>query len=137
MFKKIFIGIMAIVAVLTVAGTMTSCKPVQGGTVLYSVDMRDFDDNMDLLRNAIEKDFESLGLKSAGTAHDYVLEGELEACNKKAAAIFEQCCKAVDKDRTKVPVALALKGQTIAMNYIYGGNDEKVLCTYTFVEEDK
>ena len=136
MIKKIFIGIMAIVAVLTVAGTMTSCEPVQSGTILYNVDMKEFDDNMDLLRNAVEKDFESLGLKWAGAGHNYMLEGEVKACNKKAAAIFEQCCKAVDKDRSRLSLPLALKGQTIALMYTYGSSEEHELCTYTFVEED-
>jgi len=136
MFKKVFVGIMAVVAILAVAGTMTSCN-VETGTILYTVDMRDFDDNMDLLRNAIEKDFIELGLKDAGASHTFMLEGEVKSCNKLASEIFQQCCKAVDNDRSRIPLPLALKGQTIALMYTYGSNDEHELSTYTFVGEDK
>jgi len=137
MFKKIFFGIMAIVAVLTVAGTMTSCKPVKSGTSLYEIDMKGFDDNGDLLRNAIEADFEKLGFTWSGGGHYYILEGEVNACNKKAVSIFQQCCKAVDQDRSKLPLPLALKGQTIALKGQYANEPVQELSTYTFVEEDK
>ena len=137
MFKKIFFGIMAIVAVMTVAGTMTSCKPVKSGTNLYEVEIKGFDDNMDLLRNAVEKDFEKLGLAYSGGSHIYVLEGEVKKCNKLATDVFQQCCKAVDQDRSKLALPLALKGKTIALKHTYGGEPEEELSTYTFVEEDK
>ena len=136
MLKKIFISVMAVVAILTVSGLMTSCEPVRTGTLLYDIDMKGFDDNMDLLRNAIEADFEAKGLKWAGSGHTYMLEGEVKACNKKAAAIFTECCQAVDKDRSKLPLPLALKGETIGFRYTYG-QEEAELTTYTFVEEDK
>ena len=137
MFKKFFMGLMAAAVVLTVAGIMTSCNPVQEGTILYTVDMGSFEDNMDILRNAVEKDFEKEGLTWAGAGHNYMLEGEVKACNKKAAAIFQKCCKAVDDDRTKISLPLALKGVTIRMMYTYGSNEEKELSAYTFVKEDK
>ena len=136
MIKKIFIGIMAVAAILTVAGTMTSCEPVKSGTILYEIDTRNFPDNMDLLKNAIERDFETLGLRHEGDGHIYVLEGEVKACNSKAAAIFQQCCKAVDQDRSRLSLPLALKGETIAFIYTYAGVDAE-LSTYTFVEEDQ
>lgn len=116
---------------------MTSCAPEQRGDVIYSVNMGDFFDNMDILRNAIEKDFEKEGFTWLGSGHYYVLNGEVKACNKKAEAIFKKCCQAVDKDRTKISLPLALKGVTISMDYSYGGDKEQQLCTYTFVEEDK
>ena len=128
-------GIMAIVAVLAVAGTMTSCN-VKSGTNLYEVDMKGFDDNMDVLRNAIEKDFEKLGLKWSGGSHIYVLTGEVNSCNRLATQIFQQCCKAVDKDRSCLSVPLALKGKTIALKHTYADQPEEELSTYTFVEED-
>ena len=128
---------MAVAALLTTAGLMTSCKTVQMGTVLYSVNMGSFEDNMDILRNAIEKDFEAKGLQWAGAGHNYMLEGEVEDCNKKATAIFKECCKAVDKDRSKLSLPLALKGVTISMVYCYGSSEEHELTTYTFVEEDQ
>jgi len=137
MFKKVIFCIMAVAAILTTAGIMTSCKPVQSGTILYNVDMGSFEDNMDILRNAIEKDFEKQGLQWAGGGHNYMLEGEVKACNKKAAAIFQNCCLAVDKDRSRLSLPLALKGVTISFMYTYGSNEEHELSTYTFVEEDK
>lgn len=137
MFKKIFTGIMAFVVVMTVAGIMTSCEPIQRGDILYNVDMGEFEDNMDVLRNAIEKDFETLGLNWAGAGHTYMLNGEVKSCNKLATQIFQQCCKAVDQDRSKLSLPLALKGQTIYLMYTYGSNEEKELSSYTFVEEDK
>ena len=137
MFKKIIFGIMAVAAVLTTAGLMTSCEPVQSGTVLYSVDMGSFEDNMDVLRDAVEHDFEAKGLEWTGGGHYYVLEGEVKACNRKATAIFQECCKAVDQDRSKLALPLALKGVTISMVYCYGDSKDRQLTTYTFVEEDK
>ena len=137
MFKKIIFGIIAVAAILTTAGMMTSCNPVEYGTVLYSVDMGSFDDNMDILRNAVEKDFVAKGFKWAGSGHNYILEGEVKACNRKATAIFQECCKAVDQDRSKVALPLALKGVTISLVYCYGSSEEHQLTTYTFVEEDK
>jgi hypothetical protein len=137
MLKKLIFGIMAVAAILTTAGMMTSCEPQQYGTVLYTVNMGTFDDNMDVLRNAVEKDFEAKGLEWAGAGHNYVLEGEVKACNKKATAIFQECCKAVDQDRSKLALPLALKGVTISMVYCYGSSEEHELTTYTFVEEDK
>lgn len=137
MLKKLIFGIMAVAAILTTAGMMTSCEPVQSGTVLYSVDMGSFEDNMDVLRNAIEKDFEAKGLEWTGGGHYYVLEGEVKACNRKATAIFQECCQAVDKDRSKLALPLALKGVTISMVYCYGDSKDRQLTTYTFVEEDK
>ena len=92
---------------------------------------------MDILRNAVEKDFEAKGLQWAGAGHNYMLEGEVKACNKKATAIFKECCKAVDQDRSKLALPLALKGVTISMVYCYGSSEEHELTTYTFVEEDK
>ena len=136
MLKKWIFGIMAVAAILTTAGVMTSCEPVQSGTVLYTVNMGSFEDNMDILRNAVEEDFEAKGLKWAGAGHNYVLEGEVKACNKKATAIFQECCKAVDQDRSKLALPLALKGVTISMVYCYGTSEEHELTTYTFVEED-
>lgn len=137
MFKKVIFSIMAIAAVLTFAGNMTSCTPQQSGTVMYSVEMGSFFDNMDVLRNAIEKDFVKEGFQWAGAGHNYILEGEVKACNKKAETIFKKCCQAVDKDRSLLSLPLALKGVTISMVYIYGSSEEHELCTYTFVEEDK
>lgn len=137
MLKKLVFGIMAVAAMLTSAGVMTSCEPVQSGTVMYTVDMGSFFDNMDILRNAIEKDFEAKGLQWAGSGHYYILEGEVKACNKKATAVFQECCKAVDKDRSKMALPLKLKGVTISLNYTYGGSQDSELSTYTFVEEDK
>ena len=137
MLKKLIIGIMAVAAVLTTTGLMTSCNPVESGTVLYTVNMGSFEDNMDILRNAVEKDFEAKGFKWAGAGHNYILEGEVKACNKKATAIFQECCKAVDQDRSKLSLPLALKGVTISLVYCYGNSDEHELSTYTFVEEDK
>ena len=135
MFKKLFMGIMAIVAVVAVAGTMTSCS-VKAGTSIYEVDMKGFDDNMDILRNAIEKDFETLGFTREGD-HYFILNGEVNSNNKKAAAIFQQCCKAVDKDRSKLSLPLALKGQTIALKGQLANEPSQEISTYTFVEEDK
>ena len=66
-----------------------------------------------------------------------MLEGEVKSCNKLASSIFQQCCKAVDKDRSKLALPLALKGQTVALMYTYGSSEEHELTTYTFVEEDK
>jgi len=138
MMKKILFSLMAAAAILTVAGTMTSCEKVESGTVLYSVDMGTFEDNMDVLRNAVEKDFISQGLKWAGAGHNYILEGEVKECNKKATAIFQSCCKAVDQDRSRLAVRqLAIKGQTIKLVYCYGSSEEHELSTYTFVEEDQ
>ena len=137
MLKKLFIGFMAVAAVLTTAGLMTSCEPIQEGTVLYTVNMGSFEDNMDILRNAVEKDFEAKGFEWAGAGHNYILEGEVKACNRKATSIFQECCKAVDKDRSKLALPLALKGVTISMVYCYGSSEEHELTTYTFVEEDK
>jgi len=136
MVKKIFIGIMAFIAVLAVSGVMTSCN-VKSGTSLYEIDMKDFDDNMDILRNAIEADFEKLGLAWSGGGHYFIMEGEVNACNKKAASIFQQCCKAVDKDRSKLSLPLALKGKTIALKGQYANEPSQEVSTYTFVEEDK
>lgn len=137
MLKKAIFCIMAVAAILTTAGIMTSCAPVQSGTVLYSIDMGSFEDNMDILRNAVEKDFEKQGLQWAGAGHNYLLEGEVNACNRKASAIFKNCCEAVDKDRSKLALPLALKGVTISLNYTYGNSEEHQLSTYTFVQEDK
>ena len=137
MFKRLIFGIMAVAAILTTAGLMTSCEPVEMGTVLYKVDMGSFEDNMDILRNAVEKDFEAKGLKWAGAGHNYMLEGVVKDCNKKAAAVFQECCKAVDEDRSKLSLPLALKGVTISFVYCYGSSDEHELSTYTFVKEDK
>jgi hypothetical protein len=137
MLKKIFMGLMAVAVVLTVSGIMTSCEPVQSGTVLYTVKMGSFEDNMDVLRNAIEKDFEKEGFTWAGAGHNYILEGEVKSCNKKATAIFQKCCKAVDDDRSKMSVPLALKGVTVYMVYCYGSSEENDLTSYTFVGEDK
>lgn len=137
MFKKLFIGMMAVAAVLTTAGVMTSCEPAESGTVLYTVDMGAFEDNMDILRNAVERDFEELGLEWAGAGHNYMLEGEVKKCNKKATTIFQNCCVAVDKDRSRLSVPLALKGVTISLRYCYGSSEEHELSTYTFVENDK
>ena len=137
MFKRLIFGIMAVAAILTTAGLMTSCEPVEMGTVLYKVDMGSFEDNMDILRNAVEKDFEAKGLQWAGAGHNYMLEGVVKDCNKKAAAVFQECCKAVDDDRSKLALPLALKGVTISFVYCYGSSDEHELSTYTFVKEDK
>ena len=137
MFKRLIFGIMAVAAILTTAGLMTSCEPVEMGTVLYKVDMGSFEDNMDILRNAVEKDFEAKGLKWAGAGHNYMLEGVVKDCNKKAAAVFQECCKGVDEDRSKLALPLALKGVTISIVYCYGSSDEHELSTYTFVKEDK
>ena len=137
MFKRLIFGIMAVAAILTTAGLMTSCEPVEMGTVLYKVDMGSFEDNMDILRNAVEKDFEAKGLKWAGAGHNYMLDGVVKDCNKKAAAVFQECCKAVDEDRSKLALPLALKGVTISIVYCYGSSDEHELSTYTFVKEDK
>ena len=137
MFKRLIFGIMAVAAILTTAGLMTSCEPVEMGTVLYKVDMGSFEDNMDILRNAVEKDFEAKGLKWAGAGHNYMLDGEVKECNKKATAVFQECCKAVDDDRSKLSLPLALKGVTISIVYCYGSSDEHELSTYTFVKEDK
>jgi len=136
MFKKLIFSIFAVVAVLVVANTMTSCKSEQRGDVIYSINMGDFFDNMDILRNAIEKDFEKEGFTLL-SSHNYLLNGEVNACNKKAEAIFKKCCQAVDQDRTKLSLPLALKGVTISMVYCYGSSEEHQLCTYTFVCEDK
>jgi len=136
MFKKILFGFMAVVALLAVSGTMNSCK-VKSGTNLYEIDMKGFDDNMDILRDAIEADFEKLGFTWSGGGHYYILEGEVNACNKKAAGIFQQCCKAVDQDRTKMSLPLALKGNTIALKGQYANEPAGEVSTYTFICEDK
>ena len=81
---------MTIVAVVTVAGTMTSCNN-KSGTNLYEIDMKDFDDNMDILKDAIESDFEKLGFSKVSD-HVFALEGEVSSCNKQAAQVFQQCC---------------------------------------------
>ena len=135
MCKKFFFGIMAIVAVLAVAGTMNSCS-VKTGTSIYEVDMKGFDDNMDILRNAIEADFEKLGF-TRESDHYFFLTGEVNSCNKLATQIFQQCCKAVDQDRSKLALPLALKGQTIALKGQLANEPAQEISTYTFVEEDK
>ena len=136
MFKKILFGFMAVVALLAVSGTMNSCK-VKSGTNMYEVDMKDFNDNMDILRNAIEADFEKLGFTWSGGGHYFILEGEVNACNKTASSIFQQCCKAVDNDRSKLSLPLALKGKTIALKGQYANEPVEETSTYTFVCEDK
>ena len=133
--KKIFLSIVAIVAVLTVAVCMTSCER-KSGTIIYSVDTGNFFDNMDVLKNAIEKGLEEGGMKWLGSGHYYVLEGEVNSTNNKAKTIFQNSCKAVDKDRSKMALPLAIKGVTVKLKYTYGGDPDAELSSYTFVEED-
>ena len=136
MLKKILFCIVAIATVLTVGTSLTSCEH-KSGTVIYSVNTGDFFDNMDVLKNAIEKGFEEGGMKRLGSGHNYILEGEVNSCNNKAKSIFKSSCEAVDKDRSKMALPLAIKGVTVKLMYTYGGDPEAELTSYTFVEEDK
>jgi len=137
MLKKFFLSFLAIVVVMTVAVSMTSCEQ-KSGTVIYSVDTGNFFDNMDVLKDAIEEGLVQGGMKRLSESnHYYVLEGEVNSCNNKAKSIFQNSCQAVDKDRSKMALPLAIKGVTVKLKYSYGGDPEADLTSYTFVEEDK
>lgn len=131
--KKIF-SVFAIFGILTFMGlSTTSCEKTETGDVMYHVDEGDFFDNMDILAYSIDKGFEDAGFTSVST-HYWKLTGEKKACNKKATEVFQNRCKAIDKDRSQILLPLALKGVTVTLIYTYQGDYE--LSTYTFVEED-
>lgn len=126
--------LLALAATL-VALLVSSCQPIEMGTVMYHVDLGNFFDNMDILAYSIDKGFESAGLtKLEVGVHYWTLNGEKNSCNKKAQQAFLDRCKVIDKDRSQLLVPLALKGVTIKLIYTYQGDHE--LCTYTFVEND-
>ena len=104
---------------------------------MYCVETNDGDffDNMDVLKNAIEDSFVPGGMQQASD-HYYVLEGEVNACNKKATTIFQNRCKEIDKDRSQLSLPLAIKGVTVKLMYTYGGSKDTQLSTYTFKEND-
>ena len=109
--------LLALAATL-VALLVSSCQPIEMGTVMYHVDLGNFFDNMDILAYSIDKGFESAGLKPLEVGvHYWTLEGEKKSCNKKAQQAFLDRCQAIDKDRSQLLVPLALKGVTVKLIY--------------------
>jgi len=134
--KKLF-GLLAVAVLMATAGLMTSCEPVQNGDVLFSVEVS-FDDNMDLLTSSIDKGFEDAGFTHV-SGHTWKLRGELNASKRKATEVFQNRCKAIDKDRTLIPSIgryLALKGEKATLYFQYDAPKPAALSEYTFVEND-
>ena len=133
--KKLF-AILAAAAAIVLAGcAVSSCAPYEHGTVTYHIKIVNFEDNWDVLAYSIDKGFEEGGLQKMEVGvHYWTLSGEKNACNKKAEAVFQARCKAIDKDRS-LAGGLALKGATVKLLYSFTGEYE--LSSYTFVEENK
>lgn len=129
--KKIIAIVAAAVALL-----VSSCQPLETGTVMYHVQIDEsFFDNMDILAYGIDEGFAQAGLKKMEVgAHYWTLEGEKNACNKKASAAFLARCQAIDKDRSLLALPLAIKGVKVTLIYTYSGDHE--LTSYTFKEEN-
>ncbi len=133
--KKLFI--IAIAAVLA-AMCFTACTK-ESGDYLYHVKVS-FNDNMDILTSAMDKGFQEAGLTKAPVSNHYwMLNGEKNACNKKAIAAFEARAKYLDENRSEVSilgVSLALKGEKVTLMGSVAGGEDATLATYTFVQED-
>ena len=125
--KKIFAIAAALMALL-----FSACQPLETGTVMYHVSIDEsFFDNMDILAYGIDEGFKQGGLtKMEVGAHYWTLEGEKNACNKKASEVFLNRCKAIDNDRSLLDLPLDLKGVKVTLIYTYGGDHE--LTSYTF-----
>lgn len=125
--KKIIAVFAAVMALL-----VSSCQPLETGTVMYHVKIDDsFFDNMDILAYGIDEGFAQGGLtKLEVGAHYWKLEGEKNACNRKASAAFTKRCEAIDNDRSLLALPLDLKGVKVTLIYTYSGDHE--LTSYTF-----
>ncbi|MBR4740654.1 MAG: hypothetical protein IK074_05790 [Bacteroidales bacterium] len=135
--KKVF-TLLAVVAALVIAGLCTSSCTKEVGTYTYHVDFVNYSDNMDILRSAFDEGFQKGGLKLLPIgSHYWSLEGEGNACNKKAISAFQSQAEYLDKNRPVVILSsLALKGVTVKL--IEGLEPgEKEIASYTFKEEDK
>ncbi len=125
--KKIFAIVAAVMALL-----ISSCQPLETGTVMYHVKIDEsFFDNMDILAYGIDEGFAQAGLtKMEVGVHYWTLNGEKNACNKKASDAFLNRCKAIDNDRSLLTLPLDLKGVKVTLIYTYSGDHE--LTSYTF-----
>lgn len=132
----------AVVAVLALSlATMTSCEKTEQ-TMVYCVEIVDFNDNTDILRSSIDKGFEEAGFKSS-LNHIWQTFGTESSCNQKATTAFQKRVKEIDKDRTQLKdpftglsLPLAIKGVTVKLINLASGSKEIEISSYTFVEED-
>lgn len=142
MGKKAIVSMFAVVAVLALSlATMTSCEKTEQ-TMVYCVEIVDFNDNTDILRSSIDKGFEEAGFKSS-LNHIWQTFGTESSCNQKATTAFQKRVKEIDKDRTQLKdpftglsLPLAIKGVTVKLINLGSGNKEIEIDSYTFVEED-
>lgn len=131
-------AIVIAIAVVLSALCFTSCTK-ESGDVLYHVEVSFFD-NMDICTSAFDKGFEDAGFTRVST-HYWKLNGEKNACNRKAKETFQARAKFLDENRDKSGVLgfalLGLKGEKVTLKYTFGSGEENVeLATYTFVKED-
>lgn len=142
MGKKAIVSMLAVIAILSLSlATMTSCEKTEQ-TMVYCVEIVDFNDNTDILRSSIDKGFEEAGFKSS-LNHIWQTFGTESSCNQKATTAFQKRVKEIDKDRTQLKdpftglsLPLAIKGVTVKLINLGSGNKEIEIDSYTFVEED-
>ena len=135
--KKLIAIIVAVCAMLGASMLNTSCQPYEHGFILFHLDLGNFPDNHDVLATAIGDGLALAGMKPERAPYYWSLDGEKNAMLKKAANSLKSACEAIDKDRSKLALPLAIKGVEAKLTYTFGSVEDGTCGSYTFKEKDE